>query len=498
MLNIAKAPKKIKIVLISALAVIVITAIIVAAILIPPLIEHNKLIDDAKSKIIRHTYTLAVDYRDRLGVEIPLAWTQDLPLSDYLYENDASFDFAVADGRLYAPETCQAGAEAVITYRLGGVLACVIYAKAVAADGYASNREELAALNGATGTFIQSADIILDAQVSITDFRGSYYGNHHVISGLDIGENGGGLFKSARSAYLFGIALTNVRGEISASSGGSYGALADSARYCTVEYCSAEGGFAVVDAAGNCNVGGLVGYLLGVFRTIDEDPNVDVLNACTTNLQLTVACAGSVSVGGIAGKSDNVSIKYSTVRGKITVNVADAYSLEKLYVGGFVGNLYKEYNKVYQIHYLDFSHHLLSEASIIINLTGGGPPVNTVYAGGAFGKVANQSLDTVTCSGGIVINGGAPDLIIGGVAGMAENEMYEIYNVGSIDMTLRNAAVTGEIAIASVGQLYAGGLIGLAVKTGVEGTLATVTPAATVDRGGSKTEISDTIGHYQD
>lgn len=492
-----KVSKKIKFIVIAVLALVVVGGAIAAAVLIPPVVERNNRINDAKTKIIRQTYRLVVDYRDREGIEIPTAWAQGLPLTDFRYDNDNSFDVAVAGGRLYAPESAQADAQTVITYRLDGVLACVIYAQTVSADGYVSTSAELAALNGSTGTYIQSADILLEGPVSVADFRGKFYANHHVISGLDVGANGGGLFKNTRSATLSGIALTNVTGEIDASAGGSFGALVNSASYTTIEYCSAEGGFTVKNAAGNCNVGGLAGYLLGSLRSVDEDPNVDTLDSCTVNLQLLISGGGNLCAGGIAGKSDNVSIANTAVRGKITLDIPDAYAVQKVYVGGMYGSMYKEYNRVYQIHYLDFSHHLYMYADIVINLTGGGPSVNNIHAGGAFGSIVNQSLDTVKCTGSITINGGAPDLIIGGVCGIAENEMYETYSAGSIEMILRAFEVTGAITVASVGRLYAGGLLGLAKKTAIEETVATVTPQVTVDRGGALTEISETAGHTE-
>ncbi len=497
MVQFSKLSGKFRFILIIVLSAVVVAGILAAAILVPPYVEHIRQIENAKSKIIRHTYRLVIDYRDRYGVGIPLAWTQDLELSDYELSNDNTLDFSVDNGRLYAPEGARCDAQATITFKLEGVLACIIYAKTVKADGYISTASEMQSLSGSSGTYIQNADILLEGQIAVADFEGAYYANHHVISGLDVGKNGGGLFRSARSATFSGIALTNITGEISASSGGSFGALVDSASYCTIEYCSAEGGFSVKDASGNSNIGGLAGYLLGALRSIDDDPNVQTLNSCTTNLQLSVAGAGILYVGGIAGRSDNVSVTNSSVRGKITVNIADACAIQKVYAGGILGSMYKEYNKVYQIHYLDFSHHLISYADIEINLAGGGPSVNTIYAGGAFGRLVNQSLDSVQFSGNLMINGGSPDLIVGGICAMAENEMYEIQNIGSIGMVIRASEMKGTISIGSAGRLYAGGLIGFSIKTSIESTVATSQPQTTVDRGTILTEISDAVGHAQ-
>lgn len=491
----SKNYKSIKIAVTAVAAVILAVIITLSSIYIHNAIKLSLLRNKIKSNITRYTYCLAIDYQDKEGFAIPTAWMQGLSLDDFSLSSDNPAAVLVnRSGIIKAKEDAASNTKATLTYRLDGKIACSINVHIIKADGYVSSQQELAQLDGATGTYIQTQDIILSGSVSIKDFKGKYYGNHKVISGHNI--SGGGLFDNIKGGGLYGIALTNIGGAAAVTT--DLGALVNKAQYSKIEYCSAEGGFTVSDAQGGARVGGLVGYIYGSKRTTNEDFNIDYINACTTNLDIQVS-GGSPAVGGIAGEAINIIICNTTVRGNITIDIPNAASISKLYAGGIAGALTKEYETAaYKITYLDISYALTSHANITVNLTGGGQSINTVYAGGIFGSVTNQSVRTSESKGYIKINGGGADLIIGGIAGNAHNKMSLIITEGSIRMYIEKCAVTSAITVDSTGRLYAGGLVGRGVKIDIEDTISTVTPVAAGDRDNIITVISDGIGYNED
>lgn len=487
--------RKIKFAVSAVIVFILLTVIVLAAIYLPAEIKRVQELQKAKTNIIRHTYSLAVDYRDREGIAIPDKWMQGLSLTDFKYTNDNPAAVKVdGNGKLSAVEGAVIKAKAEITYTLYGNIACIIYAHVVSADGYIGSQADFAGLDDSSGTYIQTKDIVLEGGLSVANFRGKYYGNHHSISGQDIGLSAGGVFDTARSASFFGVVLTNVKGTLQADTDAAVGALVNSANYCTIQYCSVEGAFEIEAPNGITKIGGLAGYVYGTKRKVNEDINTDYINACTTKLDISVSGAGNPRVGGIVGEAYNIVICNTKVRGSLSV-VANASAINKIYVGGFAGVLDKEYETVaYSVTYLDASYNLTSEADISINLTGGGAGLNNVYAGGAFGAITNQTVRNYKGTGSISVDGGAPDLIIGGVAGNAENEMSAIMTEGSIRMYIDDADVASAIRINSLGRLYAGGLVGYGIKIDIEDTVATVTPEASGDRGSILTKLSDTVG----
>ncbi|MDD3946903.1 MAG: hypothetical protein PHI19_03595 [Clostridia bacterium] len=486
--------KKIKIAVTAVLSVVLVTVIVLAAVYIPLEVQQTNEREQAKTNIIRYTYCLAVDYRDTEGYLIPDTWMQGMKLGDFTYSSDRPEIATVdGDGRLRATEGAEKGSKATVTYRFDGKTACIIDVRLVEADGYVTTAEELSQLNDSNGTYLQTDDIILRQNMQISDFKGRFYGNHHFISGHDIGV-AGGLFDTARSANFYGIVLTNVKGTMQATQDREYGALINKGYYCKIEYSSVEGNFRIQGAEGNISVGGLAGYLIGTERRTIEDINLDYVNACTTNLTIEFEGEGSPKIGGLVGVSDDVAIFNSTVRGTITV-AANAAAVGKMYIGGFAGSLEKHYKtSAYSVPYLDSSYNLISEMDIDIDLTGGGQAINSVYAGGIFGSVINHSVQDVKCTGGLSVTGGAADLFIGGVAAIAQNKMSIVMTTGSIRLYVESVEVLSSITIDAMGRLEAGGLVGRGIKIDIQDTVSTVTPEIIGDRGNIKTMVSDTVG----
>ena len=80
----------------------------------------------------------------------------------------------------------------------------------------------------------------------------------------------------------------------------------------------------------------------GLSRLADEDPYLDHVEACTTNLNIKAEISGgSPRIGGVIGYAENMTISDTTIRGKIEVSVPDALNIVRLYAGGFAGEIKK-------------------------------------------------------------------------------------------------------------------------------------------------------------
>ena len=128
-----------------------------------------------------------------------------------------------------------------------------------------------------------------------------------------------------------------------------------------------------------------------------------------------------------------------------------------------------------------------------MTLTGGGESFNSVYAGNVFGSVVNQSVANAFCTGSLMVRCGGADAFLGGIAGRSENKMSIVNAEGSIRLFVQNCEIEKALNIESSGRVYAGGVVGYAIKTDIEDTVALI-PVVTGKRGNKETKISDTVG----
>ena len=174
-------------------------------------------------------------------------------------------------------------------------------------------------------------------------FRGSFDGQNHTISGIELSNSAGNCALFGRVAKNGAVPATIenliIEGNVTSSGsnvGGLIAQVADSAivRNCT-NWCNVSYTGNVIDTTKKHGTGGIVGRIVAASGTLE-------IANCTN----TGSISGSKGVGGILGRSDvttgSITVTGCTNRGVVTATISDASGCAD--VGGIAGFDYGEKN----------------------------------------------------------------------------------------------------------------------------------------------------------
>ena len=265
--------------------------------------------------------------------------------------------------------------------------------------------------------------------VQSTPFKGKFYGNNHIISGLTItrtSANNVGFFGYVSNATISDLTIEGSSIAASQDVGGLVGHIINSSvSNCHVTLTGINGVY------GSSNVGGLAGYSN---------------NTNYTTFSVEASVAASENVGGCIGKVEKGVIEDGSVTGTIISQGS--------YAGGLIGNA---------------ANHTLGGINVSSDIVG------QDYTGGITGYGSQGILTTCTHRGTLSGN-----QFVGGIAGSVQGSQGRAtsfdscYSIGKIISTGDNCGgIVGIIKSGSIeemkncshfgdieGQSYTGGLIG--------------------------------------
>ena len=278
-------------------------------------------------------------------------------------------------------------------------------------------------------------------------FRGNYNGGAHEIDRLYINrpdEGGIGLFSTTWGALIENVRLSNVN--ITGNLG--VGSLASRGFESTFNACSKSG-----NVCGNCNIGGLVGYLHSNSTIFDCIANGSVSgnhyvgglvgsnweSCCISKSYALGDVSGFNCVGGIAGTQQNSTITESYAICVVTGNC---------YLGGLVG--YTQNNSNITESYFTGNVTGLScvgcmtgwnIGSNIINCSAKGNVSGEYFVGGLVGSNRSNSSILSSYVSGSVTGGDSP----GGLVGTNNEAQIEncIWNIETSGLTIGAGDIIG-------------------------------------------------------
>ena len=171
-------------------------------------------------------------------------------------------------------------------------------------------------------SLVSNIDLSPYQWTSINGFRGTFFGNNHIINNLYINgtENKQGFFGETHG-NIINTHLTNA----SVTAGGYVGILCGDKWSGLVDGCSVQG----TVNANNRSAGGLIGILRG-----------DTVRNCFTNALIVVENDGA---GGLIGQTSNIG---RCVAVENCYSSGNARGMQR--VGGLIGNATKPYSSYYQ------------------------------------------------------------------------------------------------------------------------------------------------------
>lgn len=445
------------------------------------------------------TYNYAIKSGDTEGIRLTKNWMQNLPFGTFDYEitfdavnEDKTDSLALSnDMVITSPKGYEdwINAQIVFSYKTKEI---ATYNVDIIPDAvYITDAAGLRAVTpGVRNRYIVKNDIASGGSLNIGEFSGAFFGNYFKISGLDLGA-GGGLFGEVRDAYIYGVCLTGVKGEIDTEDGGKYGAIANYAYNSSISGCSASGRFSVNSAGGILYAGGLIGHYDDAARTADEDAFINSADACRSDIDLTVnAGAGEVYCGGFAGAVKNATLTNIENSGNI---ILTAETFSYLYAGGIAGAFNKDYEAFgYSITYFDTSYNFNNSGDITVTADETGL-YNTVYAGGVFGAVKNVNIYRAESGCDITVTTKGASVIAGGLSGKAENEL----TLTAIKMKFSGSDIFGNVLIFPKGNLYAGGVLGYGKAVTFEKTVSVATVTVSGEDPNKTIETGSVVGHEE-
>lgn len=411
---------------------------------------------------VYYCYAVGVE-SNALPVYTNIDWRKGLESAKFnITKGDSSSSgISIAeDGRIVLNAGVSAGDYATISYNYNKFKVAEIRIEAVAVTEYISTLSDLRAIpNNSSGNYILRADLADAGNLFIENFSGSFYGNHHKISRLDVSFSGG-LFKKINSGGVYGLELTDVSGNIVSTGGGIYGTLCAEAYSSDFRNIKTSGVLTVSFAplpeeAGfkELSVGGIFGELTDDERKADLDPNVNFVYNAVSKVDLNLTVSGTVYAGGITGKSQNVTLSYCDSAGKI--EISSAYS-PIISVGGIAGECAKRYLRYgNNIRSYDLGTMLSSSTDITIKSTNAADFCN-LYAGGIYGRLINHNIGNAKYSGNLnAVLERLVDAYVAKVAGFAANSK----NIGNAVPMYISSSETDDAQVSvslNYGSVYSG------------------------------------------
>lgn len=423
-------------------------------------------------------YHYAIQEGDSSGFSIDTSWLNNIPLEKVSISCEDKVGLTLTSDFVLKNESAELGDSTTFNVIFDGATISKITVTVVKVDATISSLDEFIALSNEENTqgkvYIQTADIDLQGQtVSFKEFKGSYFGNNHKLNNFSYAINGG-LFKETRSGEIVGVNLTNVVGNVEINTSRNCGVLVEKAQSTAILGCYVDGAIGITQNTTvplTVYVGGIVGYATCQPRNYDYSVSAEIKD-CYSNVKIDVSASGkNYAIGGVVGGSRNYSIVNTVYNGAINVGMANPDTMENIYVGGICGTLEKVYEFAQNVQYLDYGNILENKGNITILITGGADG-KTLYVGGVFGALNNQSLINVYNSGKIDINAGRCNTFAGGIVGNAKN-------LTVMEMEMRGISVTNEINVSSSGAVYAGGVAGYTNGVEVLKVNNSITPTIT-------------------
>lgn len=330
--------------------------------------------------------------------------------------------------------------------------------------------------SGYTVSLAKNIDLSAHYWVPIGTFSGTFDGNGHTITGLNV-YNGGGLFGQILSGTVTGLNLSSAHITIDTgfTGGISAGVLASMIILSTVENCSVSGtvisgtehqnyagGFAGLitassidgcsaDCSVSCTSDALTAWLGGFSGAIGtEEPYLCCITDCTSDGAVTVVCTScteSTAAGGFVAYAYSSSFSGCSSGADVSVNTG----AENIYAGGFAGK-----DEACTVEECGASGDVFAGA-------GFGSSGDYVGIGGFVGLVAYTASESsiASCSGSGSVSGRIYDdgdyLCAGGFAGINYCELTQCASTGAVGDSLESKGS---------GLLYAGGFVGSNMGSG--------------------------------
>ncbi|MFA5449305.1 MAG: hypothetical protein WC292_02585 [Clostridia bacterium] len=454
--RISKLSKKAKVVILCCIAVVLLGVGAALAIILIP--QDNPPLPQTKILYVSE-YQYGVVGGDGEGVSLNSSWMQGLSYSAFRVTivSDLVALSVSEEMRLVADATEDwATAEIIFYYKNNKITTYKVDIIPAANAVNITSEQGLKSIpSDSKQRYILKNDILLTSPVSIKNFGGAFYGNYFDIKNLDVSASGG-LFDTTSNAYVTGLRLTNVRGGTTLSENNYFGVIANRTTLSRFINCYAEGAAEVTTGLqGYYYIGGLFGQISGHSRKENTDnPLRSLFEGCNSQITLTINGGGELYVGGIAGGVMDASFANSESAGDIHL---EAQNFIFIYLGGIAGVMEKRYSTPLRITYFDSSYGLRSAGNIVVN-SKNTTLLDTIYVGGIFGYIKNANTSSVIADGNISITTLGASVIAGGFAGKCENELAK----EGIELRVLNTEIQGELNIDTSGNIYAGGLIGIA------------------------------------
>jgi hypothetical protein len=437
-----KIPKPLKIIVVSiCFAIILLT--IVSILVFLPNCSGGKIDFDSLD-----TYYYGVTTDNNNGVKLISDWTKGLKFKD--------FDLTITgvgveiNDNFKLTASTPGNSEAHFSYK--GKLIVKIYITAVEEAVIIDSEEKLLSIS--SGVYIQDQHIRISKANHIKEFVGTYYGNYNVISGLDI-SSGGSLIQNVRNSQFYSVVLENVKGTVTANSGGSFGALANNS-YSSLYFGIYASGVVnyQLNSTDKYYIGGILGQLKHDMR-ISEDTNIyqSAITECSSKLEINVNTIGTTYLGGIVGSLENLSIQNCVSDGTIRATTAPTGS-DRLILGGIVGSMSDAMPSA-GLHVTSFIMALSLKCTSTIILESYSN-FGENYVGGIIGAIANVNISKCSFAGVIRGKTEMATFHLGGILGNVSKSAI----ASSIEMYMELSDSSANILLSSGGIVYAGGIVG--------------------------------------
>lgn len=318
--------------------------------------------------------------------------------------------------------------------------------------------------SNAEGMYIQRnpIDLSQESDFSIKGFQGQYYGNHNIIKGLDVSKSKG-LFVGVRNAVLAGIKLVDFKARVVGAPTES-NVLPDSESVGLLASSILNSDVISVDISGSLeyqnkkehnrkivNIGGIIGSV-----KVEGQGDFELVG-CKSNVVIIVRSSGqSIHIGGIVGNSKDYSIQYCRSFGKINYSYSEE-GASSLFVGGIAGFLSKKVDSFDKNIPIFMGYNIESSIDIDVKVTNDAIKMSV---GGLFGNITNYQLNTIRYEGAIRVDCTNSDLYSGNIAGEVVNNVFSESDTRAI--LFLNIHVNNSIVVSSDGILRLGTVIGSA------------------------------------
>lgn len=308
---------------------------------------------------------------------------------------------------------------------------------------------------GANGTYLQTKDINLEGkELLIKAFKGTYYGNHNKLIGLDVSANGG-LFLNPTGATLMGINLVDFKYDKKDASTGnkSIGLLANGMNAVDLVGVKVKGEIiyssSVIDSSRVINVGGIAGYSENAVLNDIE------IKGCESDVNIKVSASGqALHIGGLIGNARNAFIEESKSFGKVEYSYSNE-GTNSVYLGGIVGFLKGRVDTYVHAQPLDMGWFFESSSNVLVNVKNDSIKF---CIGGIVGKMVDYQLHDVIFNGKIDIDCVNSEVNAGNIVGEVENKVFAPDTEKGILIT--QITIKNSIKVSSDGHLRLGSIIG--------------------------------------